>query len=92
MAVRENIPIWHLDTPTKHFRDDNYFPINFHTGVCLISCTRAFKFKNTLFSLGMFTYTYERQDITLIALKRLPGGRECRKKRFVRFSPLHVTI
>jgi hypothetical protein len=27
-----------------------------------------------LFSLGMFTYTYERQDIIQIALKRLPGG------------------
>jgi hypothetical protein len=27
----------------------------------------------SLFSLGMFTYTYEHQDIQ-IALKRLPGG------------------
>jgi hypothetical protein len=31
--------------------------------------------QNTLFSLGMLTYTYERQDIIQIALKRLPGGR-----------------
>jgi hypothetical protein len=30
------------------------------------------------------TYTYERQDIIQIALKRLPGGRERRKKKFVR--------
>jgi hypothetical protein len=30
--------------------------------------------QNTLFSLGMLTYTYERQDIIQIALKRLPGG------------------
>jgi hypothetical protein len=30
--------------------------------------------QNTLFSLGMFTYTYEHQDIIQIALKRLPGG------------------
>jgi hypothetical protein len=29
--------------------------------------------KNTLFSLGMLAYTYERQDIIQIALKRLPG-------------------
>jgi hypothetical protein len=29
--------------------------------------------QNTLFSLGMFTYTYERQDIIQIPLKRLPG-------------------
>jgi hypothetical protein len=29
----------------------------------------------------MFTYTYERQDIIQIALKRLPGGRERRKKK-----------
>jgi hypothetical protein len=28
----------------------------------------------SLFSLGMFTYTYERQDMIQIALKRLPGG------------------
>jgi hypothetical protein len=35
----------------------------------------------SLFSLGMFTYTYERQDIIQIALKRLPGGRERRKKK-----------
>jgi hypothetical protein len=28
----------------------------------------------TLFSLGMFTYTYERHDIIQIALKRLPEG------------------
>jgi hypothetical protein len=27
----------------------------------------------SLFILGMFTYTYERQDIIQIALKRLPG-------------------
>jgi hypothetical protein len=30
-------------------------------------------FKNTLISLGMFTYTYERQGMIQIALKRLPG-------------------
>jgi hypothetical protein len=35
----------------------------------------------SLFSLGMFTYTYERQDITQIALKKLPGGGERRKKK-----------
>jgi hypothetical protein len=35
----------------------------------------------SLFSLGMFTYTYERQDIIKIALKRLPGGGERRKKK-----------
>jgi hypothetical protein len=29
--------------------------------------------QNTLFSLGMLTYTYERQDIIQIALKSLPG-------------------
>jgi hypothetical protein len=40
-----------------------------------------FKFKNTLFSLGMFTYTYERQDIMQIALKGLSGGGERRKKK-----------
>jgi hypothetical protein len=28
----------------------------------------------SLFSLGMVTYTNERQDIIQIALKRLPGG------------------
>jgi hypothetical protein len=33
------------------------------------------KNKNTLFSLGTLTYTYERQDMIQIALKRLPGGR-----------------
>jgi hypothetical protein len=33
----------------------------------------------------MFTYTYERQDIIQIVLKRLPGGKENRKKRFVGF-------
>jgi hypothetical protein len=32
------------------------------------------KTHNTLFSLGNLTYTYERQDIIQIALKRLPGG------------------
>jgi hypothetical protein len=29
----------------------------------------------------MFTYTYERQDIIQIVLKRLPGGGERRKKK-----------
>jgi hypothetical protein len=29
----------------------------------------------------MFTYTYERQDMIQIALKRLPvGGKRCKKK------------
>jgi hypothetical protein len=32
------------------------------------------KDKNTLFNLGMVTYSYERQDIIQFALKRLPGG------------------
>jgi hypothetical protein len=32
------------------------------------------KVKNTLFNLGMVTYSYERQDIIQYALKRLPGG------------------
>jgi hypothetical protein len=31
------------------------------------------KSQNSLLSLGMFTYTYERQDIIQITLKRLPG-------------------
>jgi hypothetical protein len=44
--------------------------------------------QTSLFSLDMFTYTYKRLDIKQIALKRLPGEKgECRKKRFVRFSP-----
>jgi hypothetical protein len=30
--------------------------------------------QNTLFNLGMVTYSYERQDIIQFALKRLPGG------------------
>jgi hypothetical protein len=45
------------------------------------------KFKITLFSLGMATYSYERQDIIQFGLKRLPGRWLCRKKKFVRFSP-----
>jgi hypothetical protein len=32
------------------------------------------RFKCTLFGLGMFTYTYERQDIIQIALKLTGGG------------------
>jgi hypothetical protein len=32
------------------------------------------KVKNTLFNLGMVTYSYECQDIIQFALKRLPGG------------------
>jgi hypothetical protein len=44
--------------------------------------------RNTLFSLDMLTYTYERQDIIQIALKKLPGGRgSAVKKKFVRFGP-----
>jgi hypothetical protein len=39
-----------------------------------IKCQNGPKVKSqySLFSLGMFTYTYERQDIIQIALKRLP--------------------
>jgi hypothetical protein len=49
-----------------------------------------FKFKNTLFSLGMFTYTYERQDIIQIALKRLPAPY---KKGLSDLAlPIHVII
>jgi hypothetical protein len=40
--------------------------------------------KYTLFSLGMVTYSYERQDIIQFALKRLPGYSAV-KKNFVRF-------
>jgi hypothetical protein len=48
------------------------------------------KIKNSLLSLGMLTYTCERPNIIQIALKGLSGGaeRRCRKKNFVRFSPL----
>jgi hypothetical protein len=45
------------------------------------------KVKVNIVNSVMFTYTYERQDIIQIALKRLPGGGERRKKRFVRISP-----
>jgi calcineurin-like phosphoesterase family protein len=38
----------------------------------------VFKNQNTLFSLGMLTYTYERQDIIQIVLERLPGEGEKR--------------
>jgi hypothetical protein len=31
------------------------------------------KTQYSLFSLGMLTYTFKRQDITQIALERLPG-------------------
>jgi hypothetical protein len=46
-------------------------------------CIIRTKNQNTLFSLGMLTYTDERQDIIQIALKGLPGGGrgECRKKK-----------
>jgi hypothetical protein len=50
-------------------------------------------FKNTSFGLVMFTYTYERQVIIQIALKRLPGGGECQKKGLSDLAlPLHVII
>jgi hypothetical protein len=41
----------------------------------------------------MFTYTYERQDVIQIALKRLPGGKERRKKGLSDLAlPLYVII
>jgi hypothetical protein len=48
----------------------------------------------SLFSLGMFKYTFERQDIIQIALKRLQGGGESRKKKGLSdlTLPLHVII
>jgi hypothetical protein len=49
-------------------------------------CKHRIKNQNTLFCLGIFTYTYECQDIIQIALKRLPAGRK-RRKKAVRFSP-----
>jgi hypothetical protein len=51
-----------------------------------------FKFKNTLFCLGI-TYTYERQDIIQIAFKWLPGGGSAVKKGLSDLAlPLHVII
>jgi hypothetical protein len=51
------------------------------------------KIKNTLFSLGMFTYTYERQVIIQIALKRLSGGGSAVKKGLSDLAlPLNVVI
>jgi hypothetical protein len=41
-----------------------------HSGIYYIQSQSQY----SLFSLGMFTYTYERQDIIQIALKTLPGG------------------
>jgi hypothetical protein len=41
------------------------------------------KSQYSLFSLGMLTYTFKRQDITQIALERLPGeggGNAVKKK------------
>jgi hypothetical protein len=43
----------------------------YHMADCIQSQSQS---QYSLFSLGMFTYTYERQDIIQIALKRLPGG------------------
>jgi hypothetical protein len=61
--------------------------------VCTTFFLPKFKFKNTLFSLGMFKYTYERQDIIQIALKTLPGEGERRKKGFSDLGlSLHVII
>jgi hypothetical protein len=41
----------------------------------------------------MLTYTYERQDIIQISLKRLPGGEECCKKGLLDLAlPLHIKI
>jgi hypothetical protein len=57
-----------------------------HTNNCIIKVKKV-NSPYSLFSLGMFTYTSERQDIIQIALKRLPGGGERRKISFVRFSP-----
>jgi hypothetical protein len=49
----------------------------------LYSKSKSSQSQHSLFSLGMFTYTYERQDIIQIALKRLPrkGWGERRKKK-----------
>jgi hypothetical protein len=46
------------------------------TGACVQSLSQY-----SLFRSGMFTYTYERQDIIQIVLKRLQR-RECREKMF----------
>jgi hypothetical protein len=42
----------------------------------------------SLFSLCMFTYTYERQDMMQIALKRLPNGGGGAQKKGTRIRPL----
>jgi hypothetical protein len=42
---------------------------------------KIFKSQYSLFSLGMFTYTYEFQHVIQIALKRLTGEGERRKKK-----------
>jgi hypothetical protein len=53
----------------KGFASNSSMQINlFTTSIIRI------KNQNTLFSLGMLTYTYDRQEIIQIALKRLPGG------------------
>jgi hypothetical protein len=44
------------------------------SAVILIVESFKIKVKNTLFNLGMVTYSYERQDLIQFALKRLPGG------------------
>jgi hypothetical protein len=49
-------------------------PFYHFTKVVFIQLISQMQSQYILFSLGMFTYTYERQDIIQIALKRLPGG------------------
>jgi hypothetical protein len=46
---------------------DHHQPINVPTARIQAFLSHNIKFKNTLFILGMFTYTYERQDNYLTA-------------------------
>jgi hypothetical protein len=51
-----------------------YYPIKYLIPNGVSSHSFQSQSQYSLFSLGMFTYTYERQDIIQIALKRLPEG------------------
>jgi hypothetical protein len=72
----EYLVVNHLKIPTEYHPSLHFYMKQLKVHTCHTFEFYLFKdkFKNTLFSLSMVTFSYERQDIIQFALKRLLGG------------------
>jgi hypothetical protein len=63
--------------PTKWDQHNMFFIMLIKIRIWVNPTLVKLKIKNSLFSLGIVTYSYESQDVIQFVIKRLPGGWRC---------------